>query len=136
MTGVQTCALPILKNNKIKIIKTPDSFDYKNFVKNTSIATSTMIVKKNIIRNIFFTPVKLCEDFYFKCQILKTTKAYRCAQIYSYYRLRNNSLQNNRFRVLLSVWNINRNFNNMNFIHNFISVFMISFNSFKKYGFR
>lgn len=125
-----------IKKNKTKIIKTPDSFNYKNFVKNTSIATSTIIIRKNIIKNIFFTSIKLCEDFYFKCQILKKTKAYKCPGLYTYYRLRNNSLQNNRIKVLFSVWNINRNFNNMNFINNFISIFMISYNSLKKYGFR
>ena len=76
------------------------------------------------------------EDFYFKSQILKKIAAYKCPGIYSYYRLRNNSLQNNRIKVLLSVWNINRNLNNMNFIDNFISIFLISYNSLKKYGFR
>ena len=125
-----------IKNNKKKIIITPNCYDYNSFVKNTSIATSTMIVKRNIINNIYFPSLRLCEDFYFKCQILKKISAYKCPGIYSYYRLRNNSLQNNRVKVLLSVWNINRNFNNMNFIDNFISIFLISYNSLKKYGFR
>jgi glycosyltransferase involved in cell wall biosynthesis len=125
-----------IKKSKIEIIKTPNSFNYRNFVKNTSIATSTIIIKRNVIKNIFFQSLRLCEDFYFKCQILKKTEAYKCPGIYSYYRLRNNSLQNNRIKVLLSVWNINRNFNNMNFIDNFISIFLISYNSLKKYGFR
>jgi glycosyltransferase involved in cell wall biosynthesis len=125
-----------IKKNKIKIIQTPNSFNYRNFVKNTSIATSTIIIKRNVIKNIFFRSLRLCEDFYFKSQILKKIAAYKCPGIYSYYRLRNNSLQNNRIKVLLSVWNINRNFNNMNFIDNFISIFLISYNSLKKYGFR
>lgn len=125
-----------IKKNKIQIIHTPNSFNYRNFVKNTSIATSTIIIKRNVIKNIFFRSLRLCEDFYFKCQILKKIPAYKCPGIYSYYRLRNNSLQNNRIKVLLSVWNINRNFNNMNFIDNFISIFLISYNSLKKYGFR
>ena len=125
-----------IKKNKIKIIQTPNTFNYRNFVKNTSIATSTIIIKRNVIKNIFFPSLRLCEDFYFKSQILKKIAAYKCPGIYSYYRLRNNSLQNNRIKVLLSVWNINRNLNNMNFIDNFISIFLISYNSLKKYGFR
>ena len=43
-----------LKKNKIKIIKTPIFFDYKSFIKNTSIATSTMILKKNILIQYIF----------------------------------------------------------------------------------
>jgi teichuronic acid biosynthesis glycosyltransferase TuaG len=39
-----------LKNKLIKNISVPNFFDYKNYVRNTSIATSTMIVKK---KNIF-----------------------------------------------------------------------------------
>ena len=125
-----------VKNGKRKIIKVSNNFDYKSFIKDTSIATSTMIIKKNILRNIFFPPLRLCEDFYFKCRILKIVKAYKCPHIYSFYRIRDNSLQNDRLKVLLAVWNINKNLNKMNFFDNIISIFFISLNSLKKYGFR
>ena len=58
-----------IKKNNIKIIKTPNFFNYNSFIKNTSIATSTMIIKKKILNNIFFPKLKLCEDYYFKCQL-------------------------------------------------------------------
>jgi len=125
-----------IKNSKIKIIKTPDFFDYKSFIKNTSIATSTIILKKKILNNISFPKLKLCEDYYLKCQILKSNNAYKCPGIYSFYRLRDNSLQSNRLKVLLAVWNINKNLNNMNYIHNLISIFWITCNSLKKYALR
>ncbi len=125
-----------MKNNKIKTIKTPNFFNYKNFTKNTSIATSTMIIKKNILKNIFFPDLKLCEDYYFKCLILKSKDAYKCPGVYSFYRLRNNSLQSDRFRVLLTLWKINKNLNKMNFINNLVSIFFIIINSFRKYAFR
>ena len=125
-----------LKKNKIKIIKTPIFFDYKSFIKNTSIATSTMILKKKILNNISFSNLKLCEDYYLKCQILKSNNAYKCPGIYSYYRVRDNSLQSNRLKVLLAVWNINKNLNNMNYVSNLKSIFFITCNSLKKYAFR
>ena len=125
-----------LKKNKIKIIKTPIFFDYKSFIKNTSIATSTMILKKKILNNIPFSNLKLCEDYYLKCQTLKSNNAYKCPGIYSYYRVRDNSLQSNRLKVLLAVWNINKNLNNMNYINNLKSIFLITCNSLKKYAFR
>jgi glycosyltransferase involved in cell wall biosynthesis len=124
------------KNNIIKIIKTPDYYNYKSFIRNTSIATSTMIIKKNIIDNVFFPLLKLCEDYYFKCQILKRTDAYKCPSVFSYYRIRENSLQSNRSKIFFAIWNINKYFNKMNFINNLISIFFISYNSLKKYGFR
>jgi teichuronic acid biosynthesis glycosyltransferase TuaG len=126
----------IIKNDKIKIIKTPNFFNYKTFIKNTSIATCTMIIKRQILKNIFFPDFKLCEDYYFKCKILKFIEAYKCPGVYSFYRLRNNSLQSSRFKVLLSLWNINKNLNNMNLINNLISILFIVINSFNKYAFR
>ena len=95
-----------------------------------------MIIKRSYINNICFPPEKLCEDFYFKCLILKKTKAYKCPSIYSYYRIRNNSLQNNRVKVLYAVWKINKSLNKMNFFSNLLSVFFITYNSLKKYGLR
>ena len=95
-----------------------------------------MIIKRNIIKNIYFPPLRLCEDFYFKCRILKKTRAYNCKAVFSYYRIRKDSLQNERRKVLFAVWNINKNLNKMNFINNLISIFCISYNSLKKYGFR
>ena len=124
------------ENNITKIIKTPDYYNYKSFIRNTSIATSTMIIKKNIIDNVFFPLLKLCEDYYFKCQILKRTDAYKCPSVFSYYRIRENSLQSNRSKIFFAIWNINKYFNKMNFINNLISIFFISYNSLKKYGFR
>ena len=126
----------IKKNNLIKIIKTFACYDYKKFVRNTSICTSTMIINKKILKKIYFPPLRLCEDFYFKCQILKSTNAYKCPKVFSYYSVRSNSLQSSRIKVLYAIWSINKNFNKMNFINNLISIFFISYNSLKKYGFR
>ncbi len=64
-----------IKKNRIKKIKTPNFFDYESFINNTSIATSTMMIKKKILDNIFFYKLKLCEDYYLKCQILKENNA-------------------------------------------------------------
>ena len=125
-----------IKNNSKKVVKVPDNYDYNSFIMNTSIATSTMVIKRNFINNITFPSERLCEDFYFKCLILKKTKAYKCSLTHSYYRIRNNSLQNSRMKVLFAVWNINKNLNKMNFFNNILSVFFITYNSLKKYGLR
>jgi teichuronic acid biosynthesis glycosyltransferase TuaG len=125
-----------IKNNIVKTIKTPNFFNYKNFVKNTSIATSTMLIKKKILDKATFPKLKFCEDYYFKCKILKFNDAYRCSGSYAFYRLRKDSLQSNRLKILFALWNINKFLNKMNYIDNLISIFFITYNSLKKYAFR
>ena len=127
----------IIKNNQIKKIIVPDFYNYKRFIHNSSINTCSMIIKKKIIKNIYFKNLRFSEDYFFKCQILrKGYIGYKCPRSYAYYLLRKDSVQSNRLSVFFSLWTINRKFNNMNFIQNIISIFFIIVNSLRKYGFR
>jgi len=120
---------------KIKKIYNPPKLDYSNFIKNTSIATSTMMIKREEIKNIKFINSKICEDYYFKCKLLKKVKfAYCLKKILTKYRIRNESLQSSNIRNFYWIWKINKDYNNLNFFENFISLFFISLNSIKKYG--
>jgi teichuronic acid biosynthesis glycosyltransferase TuaG len=127
----------ILKENKeINEIKAPVFFNYNNFVSNTSIATSTIIINRKAIGKIKFPNIRLCEDYVFKCNLLKKLPAYNLCKANIYYRIRADSLQSYRLRVFFAVWKINKNFNNMNLLQNLLSLFFISLNSLKKYGLR
>ena len=118
-----------------KVIKPPEKFNFDSFVKNTSIATSTMIIKKDIVGSNKFTKTKICEDYFFKCQMLKKAKnAYCLPKITTKYRIRRNSLQSNKFRNLFWIWNINKKYNNFSFFKNLISLYRISISSIIKYG--
>ena len=120
-----------------KNILVPSKFSFNSFVKNTSIATSTMIVRRSAAGKIKFSNTKICEDYYYKCQILKKIKYAYCYSHYlTQYQIRTNSLQSNRLRNLFWVWKINKNFNKFHTLENLISVFFISLNSLKKYGLR
>ena len=120
--------------DKKRLIKTPLKFDYSRFIHNTSIATSTIMVKKNMIRNIKFLRTKICEDYYFKCKLLKRTKNAYCLNKYlTKYRVRKNSLQSNNLRNFFWIWKINKKFNKLNFFDNLFSLLNISINSLKKY---
>ena len=121
-----------LKNKKIK---TKLNYNFESFTKDTSIATSTMIVSRKIIKNIKFTNTKICEDYFFKCSILKKIPyAHGLAKFLTKYRIRKNSLQSNKFKNLYWIWNINNKFNKFNFYKNLMSLFSISISSFKRYG--
>ena len=123
------------KKNKKKNIITPLKYNFSSFIKNTSIATSSMIVKKFNSSKIKFTNSTSCDDYYFKCALLKKYKyAYCYAKFYTNYQIRANSVQKSRLRNIYWVWYINKYFNKLNFLNNLLSIFFISLNSLKKYG--
>ena len=118
-------------------ILVPAEFNFSSFIKNTSIATSTMIIKRSITNKIKFPNTKICEDYFYKCQLLKRIgKAYCYPKYLTEYQIRKNSLQSNRVRNLYWIWKINKKLNHLNILKNLISIFFISLNSIKKYGFK
>ena len=105
----------------------PKSFSYEKFIKNTSIGTSTMIIKRSSIGNIKFSNTMICEDYFFKCQVLKKVNyAYCLSESLTKYRIRKDSLQSKKMRNLYWIWYINKKYNKFGF----------SINSNKKYGFK
>ena len=122
---------------KEKNILPPKTSSFSGFIKNTSIATSTMIVTRKISKGIKFTDTEICEDYFFKCQILKKIKLAYCLNKYlTKYRIRKNSLQSNKFKNIYWIWKINSKYNKLSLIDNFISLASISINSINKYGFK
>ena len=118
-------------------IRPPKYFSYKKFIKNTSIGTSTMLIKKSSIGITKFSNTKICEDYFFKCQILKKVGNAHCLpENLTKYRIRKNSLQSSKIRNFYWIWHINKNYNRLNFLDNLLSIICISFNSVKKYGFK
>ena len=82
-------------------IKPPKKFWFNSFIKNTSIGTSTMIVKRSLTKGIKFPNTLICEDYYYKCQLLKKVGFAYCYPSYlSEYQIREDSLQSNRIRNL------------------------------------
>ena len=94
-----------------------------------------MMIKRNIIGNVKVTDTKICEDFFFKCSLLKKIgNAYCLDEYLTNYRIRRYSLQSNNLRNFYWIWKINKNYNKLGVIENFISLIFISINSLKKYG--
>ena len=121
----------------LKKINLPKNFTYDIFVKKTSICTSSMIIKRKKIGLTKFLNTKICEDYFFKCQLLKNCKtATNLDENLTLYRISKNSLQSNKFKNLYWVWYINRKYNKMNTLNNILSIISISINSLQKYGLR
>ena len=127
-----------LKNNK-KIFKKkvipPDYFNYDQFIYDTSIATSSMVIKKSTIGKIKCPNVKILEDYPFKCKILKTKSlANKLKQDLMFYRISENSLQSNKLRNVYWLWYINKKYIKLSLLENIMSILMITISSIKKYG--
>ena len=111
-----------------------DYFDYKTFIKNTSINTTTMIISRSILGSHRFRKVKL-EDYLFKCKLLKCNNiARKLDESLAFYRILNKSRSSQKLKNIRSLWHINKNYNKLNFCQNIMSIFFISINSIKKYG--
>ncbi len=132
--------MPFQEKNNTKIFKrkinVKSKFNRSEFINNTSIAMSSVVIERSLIKNLKFKKLKICEDYLFKCEILKKHEAYKCEDSTMFYRISNNSLQSNKFRNFYWVWLINKKYNNLNIFRNIKSLLSISFNSIKKYGFK
>ena len=96
-----------------------------------------MIIKREKIGLIKFINTKICEDYFFKCKLLKNYNAIKTpGDEITFYRISRNSLQSNKIRNLYWVWKINRKYNKMNIFKNIFSISLISINSLKNYGLR
>ena len=126
---------PFKKNRILNSVNPPSKFDFDSFIKNTSIATSSIMVKKTSLKNIKLSHSPNFEDYYLKCQILKKTKfAYCLKKSLMKYRIKKHSLSKNKLRNIYWLWKINRQFNKLNFLSSIISLILVSYNSLKKYG--
>ena len=80
--------ISFFKNQKKKIkTNLVNKIDLKVFLKNSSINTSTIILKRKKIKNVKFNDTEL-EDYVFKCKLLKKgIIARKLANYTTYYRI-------------------------------------------------
>ena len=128
----------ILRNNekfyKKKVI-TSNFFTYGQFLNNTSIGMSSVIIKRSAIGYTRFKKLRICEDYLFKCDLLKKNiTARKFNQNTMFYRIVKNSLQSSKFRNLYWIWYINKKYNKLTILNNLKSILFITISSMKRYG--
>ena len=134
--------IPILQTkNYEKILKRTnivDTFNFQSFIKNSSINTSTMIIDRKYLRNLRFRNLDLLEDYVFKCELMKKTKINfkKFSDASAVYRIIKTSRSSKKISNIYNLWRLNKIYNKLNFLQNLSSLFFISLNSFKKYGFK
>jgi len=131
--------IPFFEINEKKIYKKRTNlignFDFNAFIKNSSINTTTMMIRRSILGTHRFKKIKLMEDYLFKCQLLKSNNtAKKLNESLASYRILNKSRSSKRLKNIFWLWSINKNYNKLGFFKNLMSIIFISINSIKKYG--
>ena len=78
------------------------------------------------------------EDYVFKCDLMRKTKIpfIKFSKSLAIYRIIKDSRSSNKISNLFNLWLINKKYNKLSFFSNLQSIFFISINSLKKYGFK
>ena len=131
--------IPFFQINKKKNYKQrtflKDTFNFNTFIKNSSINTTTMIIRRSILGTTRFKKIKLMEDYLFKCKLLKKNNiAKKLNDDLALYRILNKSRSSQRLKNIFWLWKINKNYNKLSFFTNLMSIIYITINSIKKYG--
>ena len=117
-----------------KKIELPNFYDLSNFILSSTMSTSSILLKREIISKIKFKDV-MHEDYLFKCDILRENiNAIKIKNTFVFYRMTKQNRSSNKFNNLFNLWRINKKFNQLSFFKNIKSVLSISFNSLKNYG--
>ena len=97
-----------------------------------------MIVERKYLKNLRFRKLDLLEDYIFKCELMKKTKIKfkKFSDASAIYRIMNKSRSSKKIYNFYYLWRLNKIYNKLSFMQNLSSLFFISLNSFKKYGFK
>ncbi len=72
---------------KIRKLFLKKKTDYKTFLTNSSIPTSSIVLDRSVIKNIKFpNKIRICEDYYFKSKILMKNTAYNINKFLLFYQ--------------------------------------------------
>ena len=99
-----------------KKIELPNFYDFNNFILSSSMSTSSILLKREIISKIKFKDV-MHEDYLFKCDILRENiNAIKIKDTFVFYRMTKQNRSSNKFNNLINPWQINKKFNQLSFL--------------------
>ena len=124
---------PFSENKIFKEIKPRRNYNFEKFIHDTSICTSTMMIRKRSLKNIKFINGYKFDDYIFKCFLLKKNRFFTLNRNLVKYRIRPKSVSSNKVSNFFDVWKINNKIFKLNFFKNLYCLISISYNSLKKY---
>lgn len=123
------------KNNLIKGKRDVRKIvNYKFLLKNTMIATSTVVIDRNTIGDFQMPNIRSGQDYATWLQLMRNgTNAYGLNEVLVKYRVRSNSLSSNKFKSVKQVWNIQVNYEGLSKVNASFNTFCFIINALKKY---
>jgi len=99
-------------------IKAPNVINYKKYLKNTVIGSSTVVINKKLTGYFEMPNIRSSHDMALWLDIFKRGfKAYGLNEILAYYRVVSNSNTSKKLSAIKDVWKVYRNIENLNFIY-------------------
>ena len=123
------------KGNQIKSKrKVKEKINYKFLLKNTMIATSSVVIDRNKTGDFQMPLIRSGQDYATWLLLMRNgTEAYGINEALVKYRRSQNSLSSNKFKSLGQVWNIQTRKEKINPVIATINLFYFAFNAFKKH---
>ena len=124
----------MLKVKENKMIKVPSKLNYSQFMKNTVIATSTVMINTEIVGEIRFVNVRADHDSMTWAKLLRQGYlAYGLNKSLAYYRKLEGSISNNKFKAAKNHWVNCRKIEKLPFFKCLYYFVFYSINAFKKH---
>ena len=114
------------KNNLLGRQIVEKCISYDNLLRSCDIGLSTVVVKKDIIKNNNFPNLRTKEDYVFWLKLVKKNKIYGFKKILSSWRRSKNSLSSSFFQKILDAFRVYYKYENLNFFISIFRVFVLS----------
>lgn len=117
-----------------KKVKVPNTINYKQALKNTTIWTSTVMLDiEKLGKELIKMPNVKSEDTACWWKILKEIRcAYSLNETLSYYRRSANTLSSNKFEAIKRIWNLYRNVEKLNIFYSMFNFCFYAVNAVRR----
>ena len=122
------------ENNRIiKIIPAEEIMTYNKLIKSCDIGLSTVMIKKKILKNFLFSPLKTKEDYALWLKLSKKKIGlYGIQKHLTCWRETSNSLSSSILQKLINAFEVYNQYLKFNFIKSIFFTFILSINAIKK----
>lgn len=132
--GFSFTGYEIIKKNKNKLIKVPQTLNYYQFMKNTIIGTLTVMLDREIVGNVRLVDVKKDHDSMTWAKLLRSGHtAYGINEPLGYYRKVEGSISNNKFKAIKNHWKNCREIEKLSLLKCYYYFFFYMMNAVKKH---
>lgn len=132
--GFTFTAYEILNQKRSKIILVPKSLNYSQFMKNTIIGTSTVMIDRRVIGDVRLIDVKKDHDSMTWAMLLrKGNNAYGLNENLSFYRKVKTSISSNKLNAIKNHWINCRKIEKISLLKCMYYFVFYGFNAFKKH---